>query len=62
MISHTKHIHNTVHVVHLNAAFDEIPNLLDRSLDSPGDLIDILRLHDSFQVVLQNFSEVVWSS
>jgi hypothetical protein len=43
----------------LVACRDEIPDLLDRTLDGTRDLIDILRLDDGIQIILQNLGEVV---
>lgn len=51
-----------IHVVHLSAALDEVCNLFDGAFDGTGDLVNILRLHDSLQVILQNFGEVIYSS
>jgi hypothetical protein len=46
-------------VAQLSAGLDEVSNVLNGALDSPGNLIDILRLHNSLEVVLQNLGEVV---
>jgi hypothetical protein len=57
---HTKHIHDLLHVVQLVTSFDEILHALDGTLDGAGNLIDILRLDDSLEVVLQDLREVVY--
>lgn len=50
------------HVVQLSAGLDEIRNLLDGAFDSSRDLVNILRLHDGLQIVLEDFGKVVCSS
>lgn len=47
-------------VVQLVTGLDQLLNVLDRTLDGSGNLVDILRLHDSLQVVLEYLSEVVY--
>lgn len=47
------------HIVHLSAALNQVSNLPDIALDSPRDLIHVLRLHNGFQIILQNLGEVV---
>jgi hypothetical protein len=49
--SHTKSIHDALQVVHLRASLDEIPDVLDRTLHSPRNLVDILGLDHGLQVV-----------
>lgn len=56
---HTEHIHDLLHVVQLDTSLDEVLHTLDGALDGAGNLIDILRLDDSLQVVLQDLGEVV---
>lgn len=56
----THGINNLIIIVHLRAAFDQGFDGAVRALDSFGYLIDVLRLDDSFQVVLQHFCEIVW--
>jgi hypothetical protein len=56
---HTKHIHDLIHVVELGTALDETLDLLHRTLDGTRNLINILGLHNSLQVILQNLGEVV---
>lgn len=46
-------------VAQLGAGLDEVSNVLNGALDSPGNLIDILRLDNSLEIVLQNLGEVV---
>lgn len=57
---HTKNIEDVFHVVHLRTSLDEVANTLDGTLDSSGDLVDILRLDNSLQVILQHLCEVVY--
>jgi hypothetical protein len=57
---HTKHIHDLLHVVQLVTSLDEILDALDGTLDGAGNLIDILRLDNSLQVVFQDLGEVVY--
>jgi hypothetical protein len=44
----------------LDTSLDELGDLLDRALHGAGNLVDILRLNDSLQVVLKNLGEVVY--
>lgn len=46
-------------VAQLDTSLEQLLDVLDRTLDGSGNLVDILRLHDSFQVVLEHLSEVV---
>lgn len=55
----TKNIKDLLHVVHGGIGLDQGSNRLICALDCLWDTIDILRLDDGFQVILQNFGEVV---
>ena len=57
-----KVVEHLLQVVHLRAGADELSNGPFGALDSLGDLVDILRLDDSLQVVLEDLGEVVWES
>lgn len=46
-------------VVQLDSSLDQILYIFDRTFDGSRDLVDILRLHDSLQVVLKHLGEVV---
>ena len=46
-------------VVQLDSSLDQILDIFDRTFDGSGDLVDILRLHDSLQVVLKHLGKVV---
>ena len=46
-------------VVQLDSSLDQILDIFDRTFDGSGDLVDILRLHDSLQVVLEHLGEIV---
>lgn len=46
-------------VVHLGPSLDQVLDTLDRAPDSSRDLVDILGLHDSLQVVLEHLGEIV---
>lgn len=46
-------------VVQLDSSLDQILDIFDRTFDSSRDLVDILRLHDSLQVVLEHLGKVV---
>lgn len=59
--SRTKNVHNVFQVVQLDTGLDQRPDVLDRTLDGLGDLVDILRLHHRLQVVLQNLGKVVYT-
>lgn len=48
-----------VHVVHLGTSLNKRTDLLHGALDSPGNLVNILRLDDGLQVVFQDLREVV---
>lgn len=48
-----------LHVVHLGASLDERTDSLNWPLDGLGDLVDILWLNDSLQVILQDLGKVV---
>lgn len=48
-----------IHIVHLVTGLDQRSHLLDGSFHSPGDLVHILRLDDSFEIILQNLREVI---
>jgi hypothetical protein len=56
----TQHVHNMVHVSHLGSGFNIVPDSFVRSFDGFWDHIYILRLDDSFEVVLENLCEVVY--
>jgi hypothetical protein len=56
---HTEHIHDLLHVVQLDTGLDDVLDTLNGALDSAGNLIDILRLDNSLQVILQDLGEVV---
>lgn len=47
-------------VVQLVTGLDQLLDVLDRTLNGSGNLVDILRLHDSLQVVLEYLSEIVY--
>lgn len=49
------------HVVHLGSTLDQILDILDRTFDGSGDLVHILRLHDSLQVVFEHLGKVVYA-
>ena len=55
----TENLHNLFHVAQLRASLDELLHLLGRALHGSGDLVDILRLDHSLQVVFQDLGEVV---
>ena len=55
----TEALQDVLHVIQLRTGFDELADVLDRALHCPGDLVDILRLHDSLQVILEDLGEVV---
>lgn len=57
----TKNIHDVVHIVHLVASLDQRQDLFDRSLDGLRDLINILRLDNSLQIIFKNLREVVYT-
>lgn len=57
---HTKNLHDVLHVVHLGTGLDERSHGVDRSLHSSGNLVDVLRLDHSLQVILQDLGEVVY--
>jgi hypothetical protein len=61
-ISLTKDIHNAVHVVHLRTGLNQRADLLHGSLDSSRDLVNILGLDNSLQIVFQHFREVIWKA
>lgn len=48
-----------VHVVHLGTSLNKRADLLHGAFDSPGNLVNILRLDDGLQVVFQDLREVV---
>ena len=60
MSFHTEHIHDLLHVVQLDTSLDEILHALDGTLDSAGNLINILRFDDSLEVILQNLGEIIY--
>jgi hypothetical protein len=51
-------INGRLEVAQRVAALQKLANSLD-ALDSPGNLIDVLRLDNSLQVIFQKFGEVV---
>jgi hypothetical protein len=61
-LSEFKSIKDALHVVHLRASLDEVPDVLDRALHSPRDLVDILGLDHGLQVVFQDLGKVVYES
>ena len=58
----TEALQSLLHVVHLRTGLDKLADVLHRALHCPGNLVDILRLHDSLQVIFQNLGEVVCAS
>lgn len=60
MSFHTEHIHDLLHVVQLDTSRDEILHALDGALDGAGNLINILGLDNSLQVVLQDLGEIIY--
>lgn len=48
-----------LHIVHLSASLQKSTDLLYRALDSSRDLVNILGLDDSFEIVFQDLCEVV---
>lgn len=55
----TKDVHDVLQVVHLSPSLDQVLDTLDRTPDGSRDLVDILRLYDSLQIVLEYLSEIV---
>lgn len=57
----TESLENLVYsgLVDLSTLLDQVANGSVCALDSPGDLVDVLRLDNSLEVVLQNLGEVV---
>lgn len=55
----TQNLHDFIHVAQLITRLEEILHLLDGTLDGSRDLIDVLRLDNSLQVVFQDLGEVV---
>jgi hypothetical protein len=56
-------IDGRLHVAQSRSALEELANRLD-ALDSPGDLVDILRLDNGLEVIFKKLGEVVcgkWS-
>ena len=47
------------HIIQLRAGFNKWFNLLHGTLDSPRDLVNILRLNNSFKIIFQHFRKVV---
>ena len=58
-LRHTKNFADLFEIVHLRAALDEMANCFVGALDRFGDLVNILRLDDSLEIVLQDLGEVV---
>ena len=58
----TKDVHNVFHVVHLRTSFNEWTDRLDGTFDGPRNLVDILRLDNSLQIVFENLGEIVWNN
>lgn len=56
---HTKNLHDVLHVVHLGTGLDERSYSIHRPLHSSGNLVDILWLDDSLQIVFQDLGEVI---
>jgi hypothetical protein len=56
----TENVHDLILVVKLDTSLNELGDLLDRALHSAGNLVDILGLNNSLQVVLENLGEVVY--
>jgi hypothetical protein len=59
-LAQLQNIHNLFHVVKRGTSPDQVLDTLDGALHSTGNLINILRLDDSLQVVLQHLGEVVY--
>jgi len=55
----TKDVHDVLQVVQLGPSLDQVLDTLDRAPDSSWNLVDILRLHNSLQVVLEHLGKVV---
>jgi len=58
-VSQLELVNHVVEVVHLRAGFDELADGAVCRLDCLWDLVDILGLDDSLEVVLENLGEVV---
>jgi hypothetical protein len=56
---HTQNIEDLIEVLHLGTAFHEVADRLVGPFDGSRDLIHILRLDNSLEVILQNLGEVV---
>ena len=61
-VSQFQVVDHLVEVFHLGAGLDEVAHRSVGGLDSLGDLINILRLDDSLEVVLEHLCEVVYDS
>lgn len=48
-----------IHIIHLRTSFDEGADRFIGSFDSLWKLVYILRLDDSFEIIFQNFGEIV---
>lgn len=55
----TQDVQNVVQVIQLSTGLDERTDVLDGSLDGLRNLINVLRLNNSLQVVFQDLGEVV---
>jgi hypothetical protein len=60
-MSPTENVHDVFHIAHLRPSFDKRLHCFNGALDSSWDLIDILRLDDSFEIILENLGEVVFA-
>ena len=59
LASPTKNIKNLRQIIHGSSTFDQSSNSLVGAFDCLWDSVDILRLDDSFKIILQDFREVV---
>lgn len=60
VVLRTKNVHNVLQVIHLSSSFNEIANFPHIAFHGLRNLVNILRLDDSLQVVFQDFCEVVY--
>lgn len=58
-VSQFQLINHLIEVVHLSTSFDEFANRPICGLDGFGDLVDILRLDNSLEIVFEDLGEVV---
>ena len=56
----TKDFEDLVNAVHLCSCFQERLHTLLRTFDGFRYLIDVLRLHNSFQIIFQDFCEIIY--